>query len=447
MPVLAVPGAAAAAPAAPAAARAAGPATTLPFGRAGDAVDLVSLSPAARLRQALDVPALVMRQLGALLGEFERISVPGRAPAPLVLGALAGEIGSSARTLGAGVQALLPTPDAPTPVQLGAAAALRVLATLAPAQAGSPDARAQDAPARDAPAPDAGGKDAPFQDVRPDARPAATVRPDPALPGVAPAAPGRAAAFLATVLPGADGGADAAALMPSRLDAPDPGTPIARDPAARTSGDAPRPLPGTHDPARPDSARPDSARPNSARPASARVDATRTAYARVAPAQAEPARPDPARQLRDAALVLLREASATLGRMQLRPRGFPAEADRLPGRAAEAGRDEAWCDAQIAAALGQVAQASWTLSGVRPAGRAGLGAALGRGAAAPGEAGRAARSWTWLALLFGLGVALWATQSLDFGVARALTAAGLGAGAAAWGWRRAAGRRVRVELR
>ncbi len=442
MPVLAVPGAAAAAPAAPAAARAAGPATTLPFGRAGDAVDLVSLSPAARLRQALDVPALVMRQLGALLGEFERISVPGRAPAPLVLGALAGEIGSSARTLGAGVQALLPTPDAPTPVQFGAAAALRVLAALAPAQAGSPDARAQDAPARDAPAPDAGGKDAPFQDVRPDARPAAAVRPDPALPGGAPAAPGRAAAFLATVLPGADGGADATAPMPGRLDAPDAGTPIARDPAARTSGGAPRPLPGTHDPVRPDSARPDLARP-----ASARVDATRTAYARVAPAQAEPARPDPARQLRDAALVLLREAAATLGRMQLRPRGSPAEADRPPGRAAEAGRDEAWCDAQIAAALGQVAQASWTLSGVRPAGRAGLAAALGRRDAAPGEAGRAARSWTWLALLCGLGAALWATQSLDFGVARALTAAGLGAGAAAWGWRRAAGRRVRVELR
>jgi hypothetical protein len=453
MPVLAVPGAAAAAPAAPVAARAAGPATTLPLGRAGDPVDVVSLSPAAQLRQALDVPALAMRQLGALLGEFEQISGLTRGAAPQVLGALAGEIGASARTLGAGVQALLPTPDAPTPLQLAGAAALRVLATLAPAQAAPPDAhpqdaRPQDAHPQDTRAQDTRAQDAPFQDARPS--PAAP--PDAARPGVAPsgtppaspaAPPGTRPTPAGTPvptpappspgdpLPAADPRGGAGAAWPGRGAAPDPGaTPARADRSSPRGAPAspgvreppapgpPRAAPTPHDPARPTLAHPD-------------------------PAQPDSARPDPVRQARDAALVLLREAAATLGRMQLRPRAPPAaQADR-PTDA----RGDAWCDAQIAAALGSVAHASQRLADARPTGWPGIAAASGRSPEAPGEPARAARRHTRLALLCCLAAALWATRSLDLGVARALTASVLAVGAAAWGWRRAAGRRVRIELR
>ena len=431
MPVQAVPGGAASAPSAPVATRTAGPAATPASGRAGDPVDVVSLSPAAQMRQALDVPALALRQLGVLLGEFEQIAGLARSPAPLVLGALAGEIGASARSLGAGVQALLPTPDAPTPLQLGAAAALRVLTTQAAARTAPPDARAQDPPVRDDHAPGPWG---------PAAAPAGTLRPGVTPPGaeeagpeprdtLAPDAPGSGPAPSSrTALPEAGSGEGADAPWPVPRDAADPGATPA--PTTRAAS-AP--------PAAPASASTASA---TIRPAPARA-----AHARPAATPAGPARPDPVRQLRDAALVLLREAAATLGRAQLRPRAAPAQPDRTSARAAEASRDEAWCDAQIAAALGSVAHASQALSGARPAAWPGIAAAFGLASTVPGQTARSARTWTRLALPGCLAAALWATQSLDLGFARALTAVALGAGAVAWGWRKAAGRRVRIELR
>ena len=123
MPVLATPGAAASGPAAATAAAssvlpASAPAASA--ARTADPVDVVSLSPAALMRQALDAPVLSMRLLDGLLQEFDRIAGLAGAATPRALGTLAGDIGGAARDLGAGVAPLLPVGDVPTPLQLGA---------------------------------------------------------------------------------------------------------------------------------------------------------------------------------------------------------------------------------------------------------------------------------------------------------------------------------------
>ncbi len=347
MPVPAMPGAGVPAPAAtPAATSTAGPGRAGPAfvpafaagaasaSRAADPVDVVSLSPAALVRQALDAPVLAMRRLDGLLQEFEQVFDLDRAAKAGALGVLAGDIGDAARDLGAGVQPLLDAAETRATPQLDAAAALRVLAALASA---IPDAHA---------------------------------------PGTHPAGP---------------------AFSPAR---PDP-APLA---AAR------------QDPARPEAARADSLRPDAARA-------------------------DAAHQARETVAALLGQAAATLGRIRLRLHDAPAP------RPDDAGRDEAWCEAQVAAALGSVAHAARGVGGARAAAPSGSAALFAARAGTPDGAGQAVRLRTGAALLCCLGAALWATQGLDLGVARALTAAALGAAALAWGWRRAGWRRVRVEMR
>lgn len=97
----------------------------------GAPVDLVSLSPAALLQQALNAPGVAMQRLSSLLREFEQITQLTSRAAPLALGKLAAEIGAAAGELGAGVQALLPPPDtAQPPLQLAAIAAQHALRAL-----------------------------------------------------------------------------------------------------------------------------------------------------------------------------------------------------------------------------------------------------------------------------------------------------------------------------
>lgn len=93
-------------------------------------VDIVSLSPAARQFQALDAPVVTMRQLGALLSEFEQIDQLTSNCAPLVLGGLAAEIGSTAEDLGSDLQAIAPWQDGPALPAQASIALLRALDTL-----------------------------------------------------------------------------------------------------------------------------------------------------------------------------------------------------------------------------------------------------------------------------------------------------------------------------
>ncbi len=200
--------------------------------------------------------------------------------------------------------------------------------------------------------------------------------------------------------------------------------------------------PGTH-PADPafSPARPDPTPLAAARQAPPRADVTRAEAARPDSLRSDSLRSDAAHQAREAVAALLGQAAATLGRVRVRLHDAPAP------RPDDAGRDEAWCEAQVAAALGSVAHAARSLGGARAAAPPGIAALFAARAGTPDGAGQAVRLRTGAALLCCLGGALWATQGLDLGVARALTAAALGAAALAWGWRRAGWRRVRVEMR
>ncbi len=384
MPVQAVPGAAVPAPAA--AATAASPAARAAAApRPAGPVDLVSLSPAALVRQALDAPVLAMRQLVALLGEFDQVAGLGRAVAPRTLGTLAGDIGAAAHDLGAGMQPLVSAGAAPTPLQLGATAALRVLAALAPAATAPADPRA--------PGPPPGGPDAPP-------------------PGPARPAPGATSSTAAMASPGT------------------------------TARPAPQPAPAA--PPRPAAAPPSSAPPSSAPSSSARPAAAPAASFHAAAVRADPSRADLAHQAREAAVALLGEAATTLGRMHLRLRAAPAP-PRDDARLDEAVRDETWCEAQIGAALASVAQATRTLAATRPAAPPGIAALFAPRDATTG--GRALRVGTLAALLCCLAAALWAAQGLDLGLARAVTGAALVVAALAWASRRTQWRGVRVEVR
>ncbi len=217
-----------------------------------------------------------------------------------------------------------------------------------------------------------------------------------------------------------------AALAAAIPDAHAPGTHPA-DPAFSPARPDPTPLAAARQaPPRADAARAEAARPDSLRSDSLRSDAVRS---------------DAAHQAREAVAALLGQAAATLGRVRVRLHDAPAP------RPDDAGRDEAWCEAQVAAALGSVAHAARSLGGARAAAPPGIAALFAARAGTPDGAGQAVRLRTGAALLCCLGGALWATQGLDLGVARALTAAALGAAALAWGWRRAGWRRVRVEMR
>lgn len=368
----------------------------------GNPVDVVSLSPTASLRLAMDAPDVTLRVLGSLLQEFEQIDALTVSAAPLLLGELAGEIGTAAHDLGTDVQALT----------------LQLAAIELP-------------PAADAPA-----------GATPDPRLATASLAFPATLLTAAAPLTAAVPPILTPAPVAD------VLAPGRQDAQPPAA--ARDPAL---GDAAGTVRDPHAAAM-GIAGPDGGHPGTgAKGAAGGAEGTGKGAA------------DPARQVREDAGLALDLAAGILERMQLRLHGAPPARDAAGEAGGKAGpglrpatgdsvafdpaQDILWCEAQIAAALAQVGMAmrfvrdpASQATGWWPAaGLLGLYKAARR--AAPGRPGRMR---TLLGMLC-VAAAVWLLSRLGPGAA-CLAAAPVALGGLAWAWRRRAPwRRLSVQLR